>query len=537
MRCEQCGAEVAKGESFCRVCGARVKAAEPERGPEEQAAPEAPERELDKPKKQNKQKPAEGRERRRLLIVAIAGIVIAAVAVVLTIVLANVGKSPMMETDDDRPFFVSWDNAGGEGSTGVLYSADCTALAADVNYKWVYEESVWNGTSAFIDNHGRLTVATAKETLDVSDSAYTALVSADGSRVAYLKNYADEVGDLYVYDVKKQQSSLIDTQVSEYGIALSPSGETVCYTAYDSPSDAYHARMSRGLKKGERILDCEWVLGVTDDAKLLYFVNGGRFYAMKDGERTRLYDGSDLYYPMSMNADCTQLLFSCGDGCFIVRDGTPEKIAPATYADAPIVLGDWQPDGCAATRFKTFVGAVVNMSGELYRIDESGVTPISGCTDAVVSENGEKLVYIDISGNVMQIKNIRESLEAEVLARPDETPTALYGCGKLSDVYFENARGELWCISGGKTNMVSADVSDLRVGGDGRLYFVYDGVVLCCAQGSERVSVERREGIVSVNAAPRGVTVETTRDGTFYYKDGGDAVKLPVSVAQAKEEK
>ncbi len=554
MRCEQCGAEVAKGETFCHVCGARVNSAAVEKKPavdnkhtaEKKSAP-TEKRTEDKSEAKRPQKPSNGG---KLLSIALIGIVIAVAAVALTIVLAKMGRSTMMERDDDRPFGVMTEGVAGSGERFALYSAEGECLAAAIG-EWTYDESSWNGTSALVDDRGNLTVATKKGASAVSDSVYAAWVCADGSRVAYLKNYGS-YGDLYVYNVAKGTSTPIDTSVHDsLGIAMSPSGETICYTVYDAASDADHIRMSKSQKKGERILDCEWVLAVSDDGNCMYFVNKGRVYAMNSGSRVRICELDDIdagINPM-FNADCTEMLYqyATSNSPRIFADGEEHEVEwlGMLHGEPLSVFGEGGFDYVNILRIKSFFGAAMwGQSGVGYE-NENGQVFIPGkFSDAVISADGRKIAVADMpltisarQACIAVYKMNDKGAEPESEYAPEALATGLYADEKLGNIYFTNSRGELWHIGGKKMNMVSADVSMVCMGGDGDLYFMYDGVVLCRANGSERVSVERREGVTGITAVPQGVAVMTTRDGAIYYRNGGEGVRLPVSVAPATEAK
>ena len=550
MKCGQCGAEVAKGETFCQVCGARVNSAAVEKKPEADSGPEKkPIPTEEQPKEQSRSKKGGSK---KLAVIALIGIIFAAAAVALTIVLAKMGSSTLMERDDARPFGVTTEGVAGSKARFGMYSAEGECLAAAIG-EWTYDESEWNGTSALVDQSGRLTVATSKGAIEVTDSVYSAWVCADGSRVAYIKNYSSDHGDLYIYNVAKGTSTPIDTGVRDFsGVTMSPNGSTICYTAYDAASDAHHVRMSRGQKKGERVLDCEWVLAVTDDSCRMFFVNNDKVYEMTDGSRTRIceLDEIDAGINPMFNADCTEMLYQHSDAgaARIFSDGEEHEVAWLGYlrGEPLAVYGEGGYGYARILRIDSFFGAAMwGYSGVGYENDEGQVFIPGIFADAAISEDGRRIAVADApspvsskpSGGVKVYKVSDKGAELEREYAPENLTDRLYTSGKMDSVYCVNDKGELWQLKSGKMNMVSADVSMTCVSGDGELYFMYDGVVLCRADGSERVSVERREGVTGIVALPRGVALTTTRDGTIYYRNGGEGTALPVSVTEAQEAK
>lgn len=522
MKCGQCGAEVAKGETFCQVCGARVNSAAVEKKPEVESRPESkPAPTEEQPKEQKRSKKGGNK---KLTVIAMIGILIALAAVALTIVLAKMGNSNVLERDIARPYLVVTETNSGKEKMAVFGDG---IRFADSEEGGKYDESSWNGTSTLVDEEGKLYVMTFEGVELADTSVYCAYVSADGSYVAYLKGFSNDVGNLYTYNVDKGSRTAVDTGVLD-SIVLSPNGSTICYTAYDEASDAHHVRMSRGQKKGERVLDCESVLAVNDDGSRMFFVNNGKVYEMIDGTRTRIceMDEIDAGLGVMFNADCTEMLYQLSPESseqHIFTEGEKLDIPWISYymREPLVVKDDIGGSQSGVLRIRSFretllwgYGGIVENFRPLYHLIRGSETD-----DAIASADGKKFA-ITRGGyvSVFKVKDGDEATEALSGFDLESKPTKLYGDAKLENIYFTNERDELWHIHGKKLSMVSADVSMVAMSESGELYFMYDGVVLCRADGSERVSIERNTNVKDIVPAPNGVVVVT--GAREYYRDG-----------------
>lgn len=544
VKCGQCGAEIKNGESFCRVCGARVPSSEAAEAvrKEDIKKPEPAVEPTEKPEKKSK-KSAEKPERKRIVlpkkVLVIALIAVAAiVAVIVLVMIFGGGGKSELSLDPDRPFAVE------HLDSAVVYSPDGDVIALADGYARALK-SAWNSTIVLQNDRG-ITICSSDAVTEI-ETGYAgcmAVVSGDGSRVAYIAEaegtHEEAGGDLYVYSVEEGEITYIDSNVIPNSVALSPNGERLAYSIFDIASDTSHALVGRSTGEGERLLDCETILGLSDDGTYLYFINNDRFYVARDGVRTRLCEADALprkngivagdYEPMLTNSTGSELLFAAGDGVYFVKDAVCQKVSGSSGLIGPLGLeNDTRQAAITPMRVESFGDTILMVGGTLYDVSEE-IAEVAVCSAATGSASGRKVAYIDKNGNIC-ISDGDAALGEIDRVRPDETPTALFADASLDRIYFTNARGELWRLNGEKTEMVSADASDFRMSGDGTLYFLYDGVVLCRASGSERVSVERVEDFLVMESAPQGVVVKLRSGEARYYRPESEVVILGTDVA------
>lgn len=552
MKCKQCGAEIKNDEKFCRICGARL--------PVETEAPasdEAVKKPETKPKKSESKKtePAEPvakqekpeKEKKpfklpKKVIIIAAIVAVAIVAAVIAILLLGGGGSSELSLDPNRPFVVEYVDKA------VVYAADGTALAS-VDDCGEVRESVWNSTIALrrgsVDEApfgGSLTIVANGAASVIDETVCDVVVSADGSRVAYIARAGGlGDGDLYTYDVESGESTFIDSDVIVDTVVLSPDGTRLAYNIFDAASDCEHTLVGKSTKEGERLLDCERMYALSNDGVYTYFTNNGRLYVETDGERERLSYDVDHLPPLYTNSVGSELLYLSDSGVYCSFPDAPISPNMLTRTlDLSGILGfmDEQSETDVHTvRADSFKSVIVDCGGELINADGGSVHPIADSISAVGSENGRKVAYIDMRGNICVSDGDATSGEFKQV-RPDETPTELFADAKLSRIYFTNDRGELWRLNGDKTEMVSAHASNICMSESGTLYFLYDGVVLCRADGSERVSLGRMEDFLDIESAPQGAVVKLRSGDTIYYRDDsteGIALSTTVTVTNTTE--
>ena len=540
MKCKQCGAEIKNDEKFCRICGARL----PAEAETSEAKPKKPDA-----KPEAKQKPAEPAakpdnkpEKARSPIklpkkaIMIAGIAAAAVIVTIAaILLLRGGGSSELSLDPNRPFVVEYVDRA------VVYAADGTVLASVEGYGDV-QESAWNNTIAIRRGDanaspfgGSLTVVVDGVVSTIDSTVCDVAVSADGSRIAYIERagtLAD--GDLYVYDVEKGESTFIDTDAVADTVVLSPDGSRLAYNVFDAASDCEHTLVGKSTGEGERLLDCERMYALSNDGVYTYFNNNGRLYVEADGKRERLSYDIEHIPPLYTNSTGSELLFTTANGVYCsLPDGqlSPWMLTRSLELSGLLGFSDGQTDnGVQTVRTDSFKSIVVDCGGELKIPTGDSVHPVADSVHAVGSESGRKVAYIDGRGKICVSNGDAAAGEFRSVT-PDETPTELFADAKLSRIYFTNARGELWRLNGDKTEMVSADADSLCMSGSGTLYFLYDGVVLCRADGSERVSLGRMDDFLDLESAPQGVVVKLRSGEAIYCRDGSnEGITLTTSV-------
>ncbi len=548
MKCEQCGAEIKNGEIFCRVCGARVTASPADR--EASVIPEitksepsaAPASDKERPRGEDRRrsgsrrverkpekssgKKSENKGKKKLIVIGAAAVAVVFIAVVVLVLIFGGKHGSAMRLDPERPFAVMYDN------TAIVYDADGGALLDVEHSVDGVVTSVWNGTivldrdRANAWNAGGDTAYRDGEHLNAS----AVVISANGEILEFT-DLNDGENEGMVRFAGDAADKLGDLRVVDETVVMSPDGSRIAYNLFDTASDAEHSMMGATGDKGERLLDCERIYALSNDGVYVYFENNGRFYVEKNGERTRLCELTDLRLPIVMNASGGEIIFATySDGVHYVHGGVNDKISGVgdveVYGPVQFASELRAEDTVSIARTETFAGSVLMLGDMLYGVEPETfkTTMIDYCLSAVATEDGKRLTYVDVNGKLHLVTDpCGERKEAVVT--PDERATAVYANSDLSEIYFTNVRDELWRLSGERPEMVSADVGSLCLSGGGELYFLYDGAVLCRADGSDRVSLERADGFVSIESVPQGVVIHLAGDTARYFRDSASEGK------------
>ncbi len=541
MKCKQCGAEIKNDEKFCRVCGARLPAeaaaSEPTPPPAEPVKPSAekPEKKQKKSSEKPQKAPKPEKTPRKLpkkpLLIAIAAAVVI-VAVLVLILFLRGGSSRTLSLNADRAFAVDslatyrvvvYDSTG-----APITSIDGAATAVS---------SVWGDTTV-IFGADSATFVFGGVASSVDRPIVDLVLSADGSTAAYIEVASGAAdGDLWLYDLETAESELVCSNAVAGTLVLSADGSQLAYNIFDEASDAEHTMVGKAGSSAARLLDCERMLAISNDGETRYFENDHKLYFERSGERTRIAEPYEFVAPLMLSSDGAEALYSTDRGSFYLSKeaSEPVKISDETLVgalgyldelrDGEVGYLDRLHEGEVETmRLSTFADALILCGGEIYDLS-NGVQKLADCESAVASESGKKLAYIDAGGYICFSSG--SALETELKrVRPDQHPTALFADPELKRIYFTNDRGELWRLNGEKTEMVSADTSSFKQSGAGELYFLYDGVVLCRADGSERVSVGRMGSSIDIVSVPKGVIVRGRHGEMLYFVDGSTESRM-----------
>ncbi len=144
----------------------------------------------------------------------------------------------------------------------------------------------------------------------IADDVDGAMLSDNGSSVVY----ADDEDVLFFYDGGESKKILADAS-SMSSLAISPDGKCVAYVD-DGDLKLYDGDSKRVVE------DVKRVYGVSNGAKLIYYVDeNNSLRVLKGDENIKLGEVGGAVF----NADLTQILFACGDDCYISQNGA-EKV-------------------------------------------------------------------------------------------------------------------------------------------------------------------------------------------------------------------
>jgi len=563
MKCTFCQAELAPDEAFCHNCGQKVTsepepAAPPAAAKAAPAEPQAPTEASDTPSKVRKPFIKIG-------IAALAVVVLLAAALILIPRLTGSSgdqlvTSRLLYARGEENFYII-DGKGNkatfeyDSAKSIHFSADRSAAALTVEDGDEFPlYAIRNGTVTLVcENAGQFQI------------------SMHGDTIAYFTDAdsEDETASLYLYDIRKNESTLIEKNVPYFDSedmsgTMSPDGRTIAYVSQlDYEKGTVLMKISTDGAAPEQLGRNEVAFAVSNHADYLYL---GTFDDLDEGDWT-LYvrhndkettlledqDSSD-FGTFWFNADLTQVLLSLdGKTYFSNRGGEPERLFTDSVFD--IVAQDNLLDGDYGTvdilGWKSFANRVClgsKSDGTLYylgrdfnaeRIDK-GIFRAYISARNVKLADGSSIVYISEDGELLSA-NLSGGDPKEI-ARGD-TINALFVSqdGKL--IYFVNDYDELYCIKNGKPSSHIADDVDSDACAFDRnthtFYFVADnddedGVLYSSANGGKKEKVSGGSGVYDILSDSCGLLFVKHADleeklDDLYQLAGSDKLELLLS--------
>ncbi|MBQ9767531.1 MAG: zinc ribbon domain-containing protein [Lachnospiraceae bacterium] len=374
------------------------------------------------------------------------------------------------------------------------------------------------------------------------EDAENVVVSAYGDTIAYLTdieidyNTYKSFGTLNLYYTKNGKTKEIAEDVLEDSIVLSPNGETVAFVSDYEASDDFKGYYSVNGKDPVEVGKEKQVFAIADKAAYIYYVDDDRIYAQKkkkDGEKLASDVGSVSVF---VNADCTQLLFVAdGKTYFSEKAGEKEKVSNDSFRSVVLpgdALQDYHSYGARRGNINVYCAGVENFEEQLYyangeivymnkKHESDSVT--STVMDYAISADGESLVYIDMSMDVVKVTKFNKGgVETEI--GDDAEATSLYASGDLKYVYYVNEDDELNCIKGKKTKKLADDVTSVAVSADGEMcYYVVEDEELCYSKknGKKKEIKSAEDGIECESVFNQVFAyVENEDESTIYIMDG-----------------
>ena len=273
-----------------------------------------------------------------------------------------------------------------------------------------------------------------EELVKVDEEVNTFVVSAYGDSIAYIKDIENHVGDLYLYNVAKENATKVDSEVYNECITLSPDGKTVAYVGncemeYDSWWGYYEVMsgdlyVSKNGKEAEKLYKDAAPIAISDDAKYVYYIgdvsDNAKFYMNDEKIISDSNEGMDLYF----NDDLSELLYYT-DGetrLFTAAKKTDVKVKNAklygVVVPEDVIIGTFM-DNVYYVGIDTFDKSVLNLDFSYYFMFDKGEETekvCSGVSDFVMSEDGKSILYAE-DDELLYVKDVTKSREERFLVR------------------------------------------------------------------------------------------------------------------------
>lgn len=522
MFCDQCGAQLPDGATFCGKCGAKQNVAENTANPVVNAGEE--------PRKKKKGFP--------FIPVIIIGIVVVIGIVVAAFFLLNKkGNSGL--TFSEKTLIHVYDNIikiNGEG-----FEAD---NISDIEYN--YDKSV----AAYLTDDNILYVIDSDLTpVEIEDDVYNMQVSYSGNTIAYTVGDDSTSVTLYVYNVKKNTSEKIETDVYAGNYVLSPNGKQIAYlTDYESSTDntLYAATVGKEGKKVDK--DGCVPIAINDNGKALFYVDGSD----SSNRKLYLYNGKEsekisrnVTYTFYFNNTVSEVLFGKpGDTCYYrIGMSEPVKVANDELSDAwnnQLYFLQEDYDFCSFSP-----AVLLNRSSlkECIFVTDYDVMYLNkDCKDSVklcsanisnisIAENEKSLLYLQ-GGTLYKVSKFGPDREVTVLYEGDAYITGYKASSDLSDIYVVTDDSEMYYVkSKNKLTKISndfTDADDMALNeSSGTIFYIEDDNLYSAGKNGKKKDLVM-ENVDTVVAFADGILFGTADEDErgIYYIGKKDPVKM-----------
>lgn len=487
MFCNQCGKELPDDAMFCPECGAKQEAAA---APVVPAAPvaEAPAAAPVAPTPAapvNAAVPAQVPAKKKGASKKIIGIVTAAVVVVavLLVVLLAGGKGGSAYDSISKDMIFA--NYMGDG---VYYFFNVKGEGTEVED---VDRTYYNADGSRIfyrtDDYELYYMDSKFKSVKIADDVYNATISYTGEYIAYTTfedSYDSYDTTLYIYNVKGDKSTKIDSGVYAYEVCISPSGKTVGYLKdYESYDDntLYIGGVNIDSKKVDK--DGCYPVAVSDNGKNFYYANSSEklyFYNGKESEKIATDVDDELWF----NKSISEVVFTKNGKTYFYtpKMSEPTKILNDDIYDfiTPEALVN---DACS--EYGTIIGkaslkdSVLEAYDGLFWLNNKGTdtVKISNAYRYQLSGDGKSILYIS-GGDLYKVSKFNERMTEKLLYTGDYLERVI-ASKDLSKIYLVTDEDELYYYkSAKKIEKISNDFDAYSAAAynesAGRIFYVED---------------------------------------------------------------
>jgi len=422
----------------------------------------------------------------------------------------------------------------------------------DSNGSFQTAESMDGKTLAF-RNDSALFVTDGSACTRVADDVSFFTLSAQGTAIAYT---TDENPTLFLYDIRKNSKTEIDTFSDEYPspCVLSPDGSALLYNKTDGDSQElwlYTEKKKTRLKSGDYGYG-PYPIAVSANGKICYAATMNGLYSFDADEnenKLAAWKGLSItpkfnmnyfdwnFFQCYLNADCTDLLFHCDGNTYLSEDGSEKnKLSGTTYdpilTDAemarPFKTGICEFEDRASiggfrvnlTSVRCFTDRFYESENAVAYVDKNyELDKISGDVESSAADSrGDAVYYIKNDALYHAAKSNRGN--PEKLA--DDVAEFVVGTEK-KEVYFIDTDDTLKYYNGKKTEKIADDVAEVC------FFAPYGGVIYETEDDmlyfSKKTSRKKITGVVSdweVRGNVAYYLTDRDSDSKLYGSTGGD---------------
>lgn len=375
------------------------------------------------------------------------------------------------------------------------------------------------------------------------DVYFSIKISYDGAYIAYLTDVEDDIsGDLYLYSIKDNKSTLIDSEVYPYLICMSPGGKAVAYLREfedSNDNELYVGGIKIDSKKVDK--DGSVPVAVRDNGKEMYYVtDNNKLYLYNGKDSVKL--ASDVDKEFYFNRDASEMLYIKNGKTYYyeLKMDEPVKVAGAEIYDVALPMDVLSYSGnnynTSFVGLATLKGCVLETDSGLCWLNNKGTDTVRIASNVYtyqVSADGKSVLYQQNGKTLYKISKFGEDMEPKVVYN-DEYIDQFVASADLSKVYVV-IEDELHYVKGEKkTERITNDLSDrysvVAYNDSMNKIFFIERDTLCCAGTTAKSKTEVADDAYEVVWIPGGIAYTVTKDDEFicYYMENKEPIQLYV---------
>ena len=391
---------------------------------------------------------------------------------------------------------------------------------------------------------GVLYVVKKDKLVEVDEDIDSYIISTFGDSIAYMKDVEDYVGELFLFNVAKEEAVKVDSEAYEEYYTLSPDGKTIAYVGNcEIETDEWWGYkefaggdvfVSKNGKDAEKLYKDAVPVAISDNAKYVYYVEDfmedGKLYV--NGEK--IVSDIDSVDGVFFNNDLSEMLYEAdGDTKYYKAAKNTDVKVKSSGLYSVVVPSDTifcDMNDAYYVGIDTFNKTVLKLNAGYYYMYDKGEETEKVSSEAssmLVSEDGKSLLYVE-DDDLVYIKNVTKSREEDVIGENLDI-RRLRASKDLKKIYFVDEDEELFFFKkNDKSVSIADDVTDIVYSDEfGGVYFIEDEE-LFYATKNEKSKKSIAEDVTDVYKSGDKVlyTVDEDDEEVTYIMTGKDKSKL-----------
>jgi hypothetical protein len=393
-----------------------------------------------------------------------------------------------------------------------------------------YAMSLDHSTAAFINSFEVLCYVNAQGIKTVEGNVIDFKLTDNGNGIVY-QAVKDDTWVLKYYEIgadkprEIDQADAFDGYIGGFSYRVSPNGDTIFYRKLRSNGGSTYLYQNGKVKyMGDDIFPH----AVSNNGEYLYYYSKEsydlyEYYVAKGNDEFMLCNGLEYSIVTRFNADYSECLFY-NDRTYLYADGDVHKLFDDYFIEVcrPLYSGYANENTLGIDSFKNKV--ILTFEDNLFFINgKYDYEKLDSDIDfAVVSRDGNSLLYMDFNQEVYYVKDLRKDTDSDRILKDLDVYTVEVN-PDLTELYILTEDEKLYYKKkSGKEELLDRNVVDIAISSDKKtLYYLTDyrkgaGTLYYCENGGKCTEVKDGDNITGIFRGETTVSVIQKYDNRDY---------------------